>query len=130
MPNYPYPIFTAYANQPADLVYGLAKSMIVNYDAYKDGAPGAAGLELKRQILSWALPYHEGAVKAFKEAGVWKPEHEAYNQKMIKRQEVLATAWNGLVKANPPDDKEAFLKAWNTVRAAALRKANLDVIFE
>lgn len=130
LPNYPYPIFTAYANQPADLVYSMTKSMIVNYAAYKDGAPGAAGLELKRQILSWALPYHDGAVKAFKESGVWKPEHEAYQQKLVKRQETLATAWNGLVKANPPDDKEAFLKAWMTVRAAALRKANLDVIFE
>jgi len=39
-----------------------------------------AGLELKRQILSWALPYHEGAVKAFKESGVWTAEHEAHNQ--------------------------------------------------
>ena len=60
LPNYPYPIFTAYASQPADVVYGIAKSMIVNYAAYKDGAPGAAGLELKRQNLAWVLPYHEG----------------------------------------------------------------------
>jgi TRAP transporter TAXI family solute receptor len=130
LPNYPYPIFTAYASQPADVVYGMAKSMIVNYDAYKDNTPGAAGLELKRQILSWALPYHEGTVKAFKEAGVWKPEHETYNQRLVKRQETLAAAWNGLVKANPPDDKEAFLKAWMVVRSAALKKAGLEVIFE
>lgn len=130
LPNYPYPIFTAYASQPADVVYSMAKSMIVNYDNYKDNAPGAAGLELKRQILSWALPYHDGAVKAFKEAGVWKPEHEAYNQKLVKRQETLASAWNGLVKANPPDDKEAFLKAWMVTRSAALKKAGMEVIFE
>jgi hypothetical protein len=130
LPNYPYPIFTAYASQPADLVYAMAKSMIVNYAHYKDNAPGAAGLELKRQILSWALPYHDGAVKAFKEAGVWKPEHEAYNQKLIKRQETLAAAWNGLVKANPPDDKDAFLKAWMVTRSAALKKAGMEVIFE
>ncbi len=69
------------------MVYGIAKSMIVNYAAYKDDAPGAAGLELKRQNLAWVLPYHEGAVKAFKEAGVWKPEHEAHNQKALKRQD-------------------------------------------
>lgn len=130
LPNYPYPIFTVYASQPADLVYSMAKSMIVNYDAYKDGAPGAAGLELKRQILAWALPYHDGAVKAFKEAGVWKPEHEAHNQRLLKRQETLAAAWNGLVKSNPPEDKDAFLKAWTTVRSAALGKAGMEVIFE
>jgi len=45
LPSYAYPIYTVYAEQSGDLVYGLTKSMIVNYDAYKDGAPGAAGLE-------------------------------------------------------------------------------------
>ena len=130
MPNYPYPILSAYASQSADLVHSMAKSMIVNYDAFKDGAPGAAGLEVKRQVLSWAIPYHDGAVKALKEAGVWKPQHDAYNQKLVKRQEVLAQAWSGLTKANPPDDRDAFQKAWQTVRAAALRKADFEVIFE
>ena len=42
--NYPYPIFVAYASQPADQVYPIAKAMIVSYDAYKDPAPGAGGL--------------------------------------------------------------------------------------
>ena len=130
LPNYPYPIFMVYASQPSSLVYSLAKSMIVNYDAYKDGAPGAAGLELKRQILSWALPYHEGAVKAFKESGVWTAAHEAHNQGLIKRQDTLAAAWNAFLQSNPPADRQAFLKDWMAARAAALKTANLDVIFE
>ena len=130
LPNYPYPIFSTYASQPADLVYAMAKSMIVNYDAYKDATPGAAGLELKRQLLKWALPYHDGAVKAFKEAGAWKADHEAHQAALIKRQGVLEGAWTGMVKANPPEDREAFYKAWQTVRAAALRKAGMEVIFE
>jgi len=130
LPNYPYPIFSAYTSQSADLVHAMAKSMIVNYDGYKDATPGAAGLELKRQLLKWALPYHEGAVRAFKEAGVWKADHEAHQAAMVKRQGVLEAAWNGMVKANPPEDKDAFYKAWQTVRAAALRKAGMDVIFE
>ena len=83
------------------MVYGIAKSMIVNYAAYKDDAPGAAGLELKRQNLAWVLPYHEGAVKAFKEAGVWKPEHEAHQQKALKRQETLAAAWSRVPQDQP-----------------------------
>ncbi|MEW6690761.1 MAG: TAXI family TRAP transporter solute-binding subunit [Pseudomonadota bacterium] len=130
LPNYPYPIFSAYASQPVDVVYGITKSMIVNYAAYKDGAPGAAGLELVRQNFTWVLPYHEGAVKAFKEAGVWKPEHEAHNQAALKRQQVLAGAWSGYLKTNPPEDKEAFRKGWMAARAAALKKAGLDAIFE
>ena len=129
LPNYPYPIFTAYASQPADVVYGIAKSMIVNYAAYKDNAPGAAGLELKRQNLAWVLPYHEGTVKAFKEAGVWKPEHEAHNQKALKRQETLAAAWSAYLKTNPPEDRDAFRKAWMTVRNSTLQKAGFETIF-
>lgn len=130
LPNYPYPIFMVYASQQASLVYSLAKSMIVNYDAYKDGVPGAAGLELKRQILNWALPYHEGTVKAFKEYGVWTSQYEAHNQGLIKRQNTLAATWNAFLKSNPPDDKDAFRKGWMAARAAALQKAKLDVIFE
>lgn len=129
LPAYPYPIFMAYASQPADLIYNLAKAMIVNYDAYKDGAPGAAGLALDRQNLAWVIPYHEGAVRAFKEAGVWKAEHEAHNQKLLKRQETLAAAWGAFLKGTPPDDKAAFTKAWMDARAAALAKAGMDPVF-
>ena len=34
-----------------------------------------------------------GRGRALKEAGVWKAEHEAHNQKLLKRQETLAAAW-------------------------------------
>jgi TRAP transporter TAXI family solute receptor len=130
LPNYPYPIFTAYASQPAELVHNLAAAMIKGYDGYKDGAPGADGLELKRQILAWALPYHEGAVRAFKEAGVWKAEHETHNQGLLKRQQTLASAWSAYLKSNPPEDAAAFRKGWMSARGAALEKGGMDPIFE
>jgi TRAP transporter TAXI family solute receptor len=130
LPSYPYPIFMAYASQPADLVYNLTKAMIANYDAYKDAAPGAAGLELKRQNLTWVLPYHEGAVKALNEAGAWKAEHEAHNQKLLKRQETLAAAWGTFLKGSPPDDRDAFAKAWTAARKTALTAANMESVFE
>lgn len=130
LPNYPYPIFMTYASQPAELVYNLAKAMIDGYDGYKDGAPGADGLELKRQILTWALPYHEGTVRAMKEAGVWKAEHDAHNQSLLKRQQTLASAWSAYLKSNPADDADAFRKGWMAARSAALRKAGMDAIFE
>lgn len=130
LPNYPYPIFMAYASQSADLVYNLAKAMINGYDGYKSGAPGADGLELKRQNLAWALPYHEGAVRALKEAGVWKPEHEAHNQGLLKRQQTLASAWRAHLKSSAGADDAAFRKGWTSARAAALRQSGMDPIFE
>jgi TRAP transporter TAXI family solute receptor len=130
LPSYPYPIFMAYESQPADLIYGMVKSMIVNYDSYKDAAPGAAGLEVKRQSLSWVVPYHEGTVKALKEAGVWKAEHDEHNQKLLKRQSTLAAAWDGYLKSSPSADEAAFAKGWMAARKDALTKAGLEAIFE
>src|SRR5688572_10003468 len=123
LPNYPYPIMTAYANQPSDTVFGITKGMIQTYAGYKDSAPGADGFELSRQNLAWVLPYHEGAVRAFKKAGAWNAEHETHNQALLKRQQVLADAWNAFLKTNLADDKAAFTKGWLAARAAALTKA-------
>jgi TRAP transporter TAXI family solute receptor len=129
LPAYPYPIFMAYASQPADLIYSLTKAMIVSYDSYKDAAPGATGLALDRQNLTWVIPYHEGAVRALKEAGAWKAEHETHNQNLLKRQDTLAAAWAEFLKGNPPDDKAAFAKAWMDARSAALNKIGQDPVF-
>lgn len=52
--NYPYPIATVYATQSADQVYSITKAMIVDYDAYKDNAPGATGLAVKTQKIGRA----------------------------------------------------------------------------
>ena len=130
LPSYPYPIFMAYASQPAELVHGITKAMIANYDAYKAGAPGADGLELSRQDFTWQLPYHEGAVKAFREAGVWKPEFEDHNKQLIARQDALGVAWSAFTKTKPPADADEFRKGWLTARAAALKKAGFDPVFD
>ena len=102
--------------------------MIVNYPLYKDGAPGAAGMSLDKQNLKWVIPYHPGAVKALKESGIWKAEHDAYNDALIKRQNLLVATWADFMKANPAE--ATFRKDWMAFRAAALTKAGVDVIFE
>lgn len=130
MPAYPYPIFMAYNTQPAELIQGVTKSMIAHYADYKDGAHYADGLELKRQNLSWVLPYHEGAVRALKEAGVWTAAAQAHNDQLLKRQGTLQAAWNEFTKVGAPEDKDAFYKAWIAKRKEALTKAGLDPVFE
>jgi TRAP transporter TAXI family solute receptor len=128
--SYPYPIFMAYDTVDAGLIHGITKAMITGYADYKDAAPGAAGLDVKLQNRQWVLPYHAGAVKALKEAGAWSDADEAYNNKLIKRQDTLAAAWSAFLKANPPEDKAAFTKAWMEARKAALAKVGMDAIFE
>jgi TRAP transporter TAXI family solute receptor len=128
--NYPYPIFVVYGSQSTDQVYAITKAMIVDYDAYKDSAPGAGGLAAKRQTMKWVVPFHPGAVKALKEAGNWTDADQAHNDGLIKRQGVLAAAWADYGKSGPPSDDKAFLDGWMKARAAALKKADMPNGFE
>lgn len=127
---YPYPIFTVYGSQKDDIVYGIAKAMVGTFDDYKDVTPGASGLNFRTQNFQWVIPVHPAAVKAFKEAGVWKDADEAHNNKLLARQGTLAEAWAAFTKASPPDDKDAFRTAWMAARKDALAKAGMDPIFD
>jgi len=82
------------------------------------------GWAVDRQILAWVVPYHDGAIKYWKEAGQWKPEHQAHNDGLIARQKVLANAWAAVNKGSYADDK-AFEEAWMKARADALSKAGM-----
>ncbi|EGP07699.1 TAXI family TRAP transporter solute-binding subunit [Afipia clevelandensis] len=127
---YPYPIATTYASQSVDQIYALTKAMISGYDGYKDSAPGASGLDVKKQTKQWVIPYHPGAAKALKEAGQWTDADEKYNNDLIKRQGVLADAWKAYNTASAPGEPAAFLSGWMAARKAALAKANLPNGFD
>jgi len=129
MAGYAYPIFMTYSNRPADTVYDITKGMIDTYDAYKSGAPGADGMALSLQNFEWVVPYHDGAIRAFKEKGVWTDAAQKHNDGLIKRQQVLADAWKAYGSGVPSDDK-AFADGWMKARAAALKKAGMDAVFE
>ena len=130
MGNFPYPVYMVYGSTAEADVYAITKAMITTYDAYKDGAPGASGLDVKQQTTQWVVPFHPGAVKALKESGKWSDADQAHNDALLKRQKVLADAWTAFLKASPPDDKEAFRKAWMAARKTALSGAGMNVVFE
>lgn len=125
--SYPYPILMTYEKQDPKTVYAMTKAMVETFDDYKDAAPGNNGWAVDRQNFAWVIPFHEGAINYWKEKGVWKPEHQAHNDKLIARQKVLADAWKTVQAANHADDK-AFEQAWMKTRAEALKKANLDPV--
>jgi TRAP transporter TAXI family solute receptor len=129
MSTYPYPVATVYGTQPEDQIYAITKAMIVNYDAYKDNAPGAGGLAVKAQTMKWVVPFHPGSVKALKEAGNWTDADQTHNDGLLKRQDVLKAAWTDYAKAAPAAEKD-FLDGWMTARAAALGKAGMPNGFE
>ena len=126
---YPYPILTVRADMSEDMAHSITQSLIETYDMFKDGAPGAKGWALDNQTYQWAVPYHDGAIKALEDAGRWTPEMQAHNDALVARQFVLQSAWGAYTKG-APSDEAAFVKGWLEARSAALTKAGMPVIFE
>jgi len=126
--TYPYPLLTTLATQDSDLAYSLTRAIHENYDDYKDSDPGAIGWALESQEFQWVVPYHEGAIAYWREIGVWTDEIEAHNQSLIRRQEVLATAW-AEVTARGIRDPDDFVEAWEALRAQRLDEAGFDPVW-
>jgi hypothetical protein len=132
--TYPNSNITVYAATNPDLVYNIVKLYVELYPVYvKSNAPSITGysLDIVKNYLSWAIPFHEGAVRYFKEVGVWTAENETNNQKLIKRQNILQAAWDDAL-AQSADQKIAekdFPKFWMTLRQKALEKAGLPVYY-
>jgi TRAP transporter TAXI family solute receptor len=125
---YPYPILHTLDDRDADLVYAMTVAMVETYPMYKDAAPGNDGWGLDRQNLEWVVPYHEGAIRFYKEKGMWTDAHQKHNDMLVKRQQILADAWKKVIAQNLEGD--AHMEAWQKARAEALRAAGMNVVLE
>ncbi|MEO9779651.1 MAG: TAXI family TRAP transporter solute-binding subunit [Sedimentitalea sp.] len=123
--GYAFPVLMTLADRDPELVYGVTKAMFELYDSYKGTSPGIDGWSLDNQALEWVVPYHEGAIRYFREAGVWTDAHDAHNAKMIERQQVLNTAWKTLEAENPDNWDET----WAERRREALGAADFPVFY-
>lgn len=125
--TYPYPVLMAYANADVDLVYNMTRAMVELFNDYKDGAPGNNGWDIKRQRYDWVVPLHDGAIKYFREIKTWTDAYQKHNDGLVKRQQVLAAAWEQTSKGAYADPA-AFAKAWMKDRAEALTKAGMEPV--
>lgn len=124
--GYAYPVLMTYDSADEDLVYNMTKAMVELFPAYAaSDVPGIEGWNVENQDFTWVAPYHEGAIRYFKEAGVWNDEAQAHNDRLIARQEALATAWEELKAENP----ENWEEAWDEKRRAALEAGGFEIVF-
>lgn len=127
--TYPYPVLITQQSQDENTVYWMTRVINENYDTFKDADPGAIGWALDRQVFDWVVPYHEGAVRYWRELGIWTEEREAHNNALIRRQEVLAAAWQEATSTRIRD-RDEFQRIWQQARAQHLRAAGFDPVWE
>ena len=120
--NYPYPILVANESWDAGEVYAIVKAMVEHYDDYKSAAKGALGWKLDNQNMQWAMPYHAGAIKFFKEAGKWDAAAQKHQDMLVGRQAVIKKAWESqphpdlaaiyseIYEGENPEDREKGFK--------------------
>jgi TRAP transporter TAXI family solute receptor len=75
-----------YPDLDEEIVYRLTKGIWNGYDIYSPMHPSLKlwTREGALQTDHFLSPYHRGAVKFFKEIGVWTAQHEAYQQKLLR----------------------------------------------
>lgn len=120
----PYPDLITYSAEE-DLVYNLTKALDEQVEVYALADAGTAGYAADKQMFGWVVPYHEGAIRYFKEAGVWTDENTAHTEALIERSKVLADAW----KQMEGKSGDGFQEEWMKIRAEALEAAGMPVYF-
>jgi TRAP transporter TAXI family solute receptor len=132
LPGYPFPVFVSYASEPAERVRTVARAMFDGYEANRVRAGADANSPaLAQQASMWVIPFHDGAVEALRQAGMWTDQQDAHNRMLLRRQTILAAAWSNYLKASERiTNALLFLNGWMTARRAALVAAGLEPVLE
>lgn len=126
--RFPTPNLVTYVEQNEEYVYQMCKMIDETFDLYKDAHASTPGWAVDRIEKQWAIPFHEGAVRYLKEAGVWTEEDQAHNDELVARSEVLAQAFDEAMSASSEQGIKAaeFKSFWVQRRADALAAAGLN----
>lgn len=124
MMGYRYPMITVPADASADEVYAMTKAVAESYDTFKDANPIMPRWEVtKAGTPPMDAAFHEGAIRYLKEAGIWKPEHQEWQDRTLKRHRLLQAAWKEMMATGPAKSAapEELQKLWGPRRAEALK---------
>jgi len=96
---YRYPNMITFEKTPVDEVYALVRALDEAWPLYKDIAPAMSRWRPEKWLPPGVnCPYHEGAIKYFKELGIWKAEHDAIQAEMLAHEKEVQALWKATVE--------------------------------
>lgn len=124
MVGYRYPMITVGADAKDEEVYAMTKAVAESYDLYKDANPIMPRWQLaKAGTPPMDAALHNGAIRYLSEAGIWKPEHQRWQDGAVKRHAALQAAWKEMMATEAARKAETaeLQKLWDARRTEALR---------
>jgi TRAP transporter TAXI family solute receptor len=118
-----YPAYVSYADMTDEVAYAITKAVIGNYKDFENAAPSMESYAPDRQDFRLVLPYHPGAIRYFREIGIWGDEDDTYNEGLLERQRLLADAWKEAGELGLDGDE--FTAAWMELREQRLNDAGM-----
>ena len=113
--------FVVYDWADPGLVYLITKTIAENLDRLKSlsGAWKVYTMELATRTEGFPHVYHRGAIKYFKEKGLWSHRHEQWNNRQIALQNRLKDAWDAFIKKAEAQNwkPEDIRKRWHRTQA-------------
>lgn len=67
-----------------ELIYALIKAMFDNQEELNQLLPDGSKIPLETALDDFSAPYHPGAIKYYKEAGVWTAEQDAKQAQIVE----------------------------------------------
>ena len=68
-----------------DTIYEVVKAMHLGFDVYKDMHKAMPAWNINTAVSNPSpVPYHEGAIRYFKEVGVWKADMDVWQAEQLK----------------------------------------------
>lgn len=119
---YRYPIMAVRADMDDKTAYAIIKALDETFGMYKDATKVMPRWNLQESgTPAIDAPFHNGAIRYLKEKGIWKAEHQKWNDQRLARLNALRGAWTNALAEGKGKSEEEFAQIWDQHREKALK---------
>jgi len=80
-----YGVFVSRPDLDEKLAYSIVKAVYDHQQEFWSYHAGAKSWTLENTVSMWVLPYHPGAIRYFKEKGIWKGDMDAKQSQLLEK---------------------------------------------